>query len=331
MPRELLGIGNVELSADGKRGIFNGYALGRPGSAGSGAWIFSTEDGRLLSESAGICEWAGFTADAKQVLTINHGSLHFWNLRQDEKGRSTLEATSRVLPQADTTGAVVAAHAVPSGGQLVTLFQAGMTAAVVAEHASRLATRSHTGDAIVWDGSEGKQLHLLRGDPLWYADLNATMPEQGSGIDWMRLDEQGRLVPDVLGLCKPALSADGRRLATAYGKAFVLWDVDGGKPLSDPIYCTGAIQYLDFPGSDATKVQATLRDGSKVSWDYAGLGGALAQADVTALRQLAMAVADDKWVEEAPRLAADARPSSPAVTKLLEHFASQARALGRMR
>jgi WD40 repeat protein len=324
MPRELLGIGNVELSADGKRGIFSGYGLGRPGSEGSGAWIFSTKDGRLVSESVGICEWAGFTPDAKQVLTINHGSLHFWNLRQDEKGPSTFEATSRVLPQADTTGAVVVDHPVWGAGQFVTLFQAGMTGAVVAEHGSRLATRSRTGDVLVWDGTEGKPLHLLRGDPLWNdADLNA---EQGSGIDWMRLDEQG-LSAEHLGLCKPALSAEGRRLATAYGRAFVIWDVDSAKPLSDPIYCAVEIQYLDFPAGDPTKVQATLRDGSKVSWDYADLGGPLAQADATALRQLAMAVADDKWVDEAPRLAADARPSSPAVTKLLEHFASQARAL----
>jgi hypothetical protein len=327
MPQELFGIGNVELSADGKRGIFSGYGLGRPGSAGSGAWIFSTEDGRLVSESVGICEWAGFTPDAKQVFTINHGSLHFWNLRQDEKGRLTLEATSRVLPQADTTGAVVADHPVRGAGQFVTLFQAGMTDAVVAEHGSRLATRSRTGDVIVWDGTEGKPPHLLRGDPLWNdADLNAKMPEEGVGIDWMRLDEQGRLAHN-LGLCKPALSVEGRRLATAYGRAFVLWDVDSAKPLSDPIYCAVEIKYLDFPASDPTKVQATLRDGSKVSWDYADLGGALAQADATALRQLAMAVADDKWVNEAPKLAANARPSSPAVTKLLEHFASEARAL----
>jgi WD40 repeat protein len=328
MPGELKGIGNVEVSADGKRGIFSGYGQGRPGSEGSGAWIFSTEDGRLASDSVGICEWAGFTPDAKQVLTITHGNLHFWNLRQDEKGLSTFEATSRMLPQADTAGAVVADHPVPAAGQLVTLFQAGMTGAGAAEHSSRLATRSRTGDVIVWDGTEGKPLHLLRGDPLWYdADLNATMPEQSSGIDSMRLDEHGSPVHDVLGLCKPALSAEGRRLATAYGRAFVLWDVDSGKPLSDPIYCAGEILYLEFAASDPTKVQATLQDGSTVSWDYAGLGGALAQTDATALRQLAIAVADDKWVDEAPGLAAHARPSSPAVTKLLEHFASQARAL----
>jgi len=322
MPRELLAIGNVELSADGNRGIFSS----RPGSAGSGAWIFSTEDGRLLSESVGIWEWAGFTPDAKQVLTIKHGDLHFWNLRQEEKGRLTLEATSRVLPQADTTGSVVADDPVRGAGQFVTLFQAGMTGAVVAEHGSRLATRSRTGDVIVWDRTEGKPPHLLRGDPLWNdADPNAKIPEQ-AGIEWMRMDEQRRFVLGR-GLGKPALSAEGRRLATAYGRAFVLWDVDSAKPLSDPIYCAVEIQCLDFPASDPTKVQATLRDGSKVSWDYADLGGALAQADATALRQLAIAVADDKWVDEAPRLAADARPSSPAVTKLLEHFASQARAL----
>ena len=259
MPRELLGIGNVELSADGKRGIFTGYALGRPGSAGSGAWIFSTEDGRLLSESVGIWEWAGFSPDAKQVLTIKHGDLHFWNLRQDEKGLTTFEATSRVLPQADTTGAVVADDPVRDAGQFVTLFQAGMDGAVVAEHGSRLATRSRAGDVIVWDGTEGKPPHLLRGDPLWNdADLNAKMPA-------MRLDEQGFPVHG-LGSCKPALSAEGRLLATAYGRAFVLWDVDSAKPLSDPIYCAVEIQYLDFPASDPTKVQATLRDGSKVSW-----------------------------------------------------------------
>ena len=109
MPRELE-IGNVELSADGKLRNLQWLRLRPSGSEGSGAWIFSTKDGRLVSESVEICEWAGFTPDAKQVLTINHGSLHFWNLRQDEKGRTTFEATSRVLPQADTTGAVVADH-----------------------------------------------------------------------------------------------------------------------------------------------------------------------------------------------------------------------------
>jgi WD40 repeat protein len=312
MPRVLKGIGNVELSADGKRGIFTGYGLRRPGSEGSGAWIFSTEDGRLLSDSVGIWEWAGFTPDAKQVLTINHGSLHFGNLRQDEKGRTTFEATNRVLSQADPTDAVVADHPVSGAGQFVTLFQAGMTGAVVAEQSSRLATRSGTDDVIVWDGTEGKPLHLLRRDPLWNdEDLHTKMPVPGSG----------------LGLCKPALSAEGRRLATAYGRAFVLWDVDTGKPLSDPIYCASEIQSLDFPASDPTKVQATLRDGGTVSWDYADLGGALTQADATTLRQLAIAVADDKWVDEAPRLAAGARPSSPALTKLLEHLSSQARAL----
>src|SRR5207244_7665038 len=136
--------------------------------------------------------------DAKQVLTINHGSLHFWNLRQDEKGPSTFEATSRVLPQADTTGAVVADHHVRGADQFATLFQAGMTGAVVAEHASRLATLSRTGDVIVWDGTEGKPLHLLRGDPVWNdADPNAETPEQGSG----------------LGICTPALRAEARGLA----------------------------------------------------------------------------------------------------------------------
>ena len=228
------------------------------------------------------------------------------------------------------TGAKVAEQPGPDAGQLVTLFQEGMTGAVVAEHSSRIATRSRTGDVIVWEGTEGKPLHLLKGDPLWYdADLNATTPEQNNGSDSMHLDEQGNPFHDVLGPCKPALSADGRRLATAYGRAFVLWDVESGKPLSDPIYCAAEILHLDFPDSDATKVQATLRDGSKVSWNYADSGGALAQADSTVLRQLAIAVADDKWVDDAPKLAAEARPSSPLVTKLLEHFASQARALGK--
>lgn len=310
MPREL-GIGNVELSADGKRGIFTGYGLGRAGSEGSGAWIFSTEDGRLLSDSVGIWEWAGFTPDAKQVLTINHGSLHFWNLRQDEKGRTTFEATNRVPPQANATDAVVADH-VSGAGQFVTLFQAGMTGAVVAEHSNRVATRSGTDDVIVWDGIEGKPIHLLRRDPLWNdVDLNTKMPVPGSGV----------------GLCKPALSADGRRLATAYGRAFVLWDVESANPLSDPIYCASEIQSLDFSATDQTKVQATLRDGSTVSRAYADVGDPLTQGDATTLRQLAIAVADDKWVDEAPRLAAGARPSSPALTKLLEHLASQARAL----
>jgi hypothetical protein len=123
------------------------------------------------------------------------------------------------------------------------------------------------------------------------------------------------------------LSGDGQRLAAAYGRAFVIWDVESGKPLSDPIYCASEIRALYFSSDDSTKVEVTLQDGNKISWDYAGLDAPLSKPDAAALQKLALAVAKDSWVDDAPKLAADAHPSSPIVAKLLEHFASQARAL----
>ena len=81
-----------------------------------------------------------------------------------------------------------------------------------------------------------------------------------------------------------------------------------------------------FREATRRRCEATARDGSKVQWEYADLHGTLPQSDATVLQQLALAVADDKWVDEATKLAADTHPSSPVVAKLLEHFASQARA-----
>jgi WD40 repeat protein len=276
-----LPINSAELSADSELGIFTVFRRGAIEGETSGAWLFSTKDGALLSDSVGKCEWAGFTPDQQQVLTISHGSLHFWNLRRNKDGRTIFEATGPALTQAN------------------------MAVAVVADHGALVMTRSVAGEVIVWDRIEGKPLHWLRRDPLW------------NDVD---LDSE-------VFICKPAVSANARRYATAFGRALVVWDADSGKPLSDPVYCAAQIRELDFPPSDSSKVEATLTDGSKVSWDYADLTGAFTQVDATTLQQLAMAVADDKWLDEAPRLAAEARPSSPAVTKLLEHFASQARAL----
>jgi hypothetical protein len=285
MPREGLQISSVELAPDGERGIFSAYGEGDAGGATSGAWVFSAKDGTLLSDSIARCAWAGFSADGKQVLTVNDGRVTIWNLRRDEKGRVTFEGTGRVLPQ----------------GRMET--------AVLGENGGRLATRSSDGGVIVWDAVNGKPLHWLNRDRLW--DLALPIERQ-----------------DLIPLpCKPALSADGRRLATPYERSFVIWDVENGKPLSDPIFCPDEIQSLAFPERASSKLKVTLHDGSEFSWDYAGLDNPLAKADVTVLRGLAVAVAEDKWVTEAPKLAASNKPASPALAKLLEHFASQARAL----
>jgi WD40 repeat protein/energy-coupling factor transporter ATP-binding protein EcfA2 len=186
--------------------------------------------------------------------------------------------------------------------------QGRMETAALAENGGPLATRSKDGEVIVWDAN-GKPLHWLNRNRLW--DL--ALPS-----------ERQDLIPLP---CKPALSADGRRLATPYEQSFVIWDVESGKPLSDPIFCSGEIQSLAFPERASSKLKVTLHNGSEFWWDYAGLDNPLAKADVTILRDLAVAVAEDKWVTEAPKLAASNKAASPALAKLLEHFASQARAL----
>jgi WD40 repeat protein len=186
--------------------------------------------------------------------------------------------------------------------------QGRMESAILAENGDRLATRSKDGEVIVWDAN-GKPLHWLNRNRLWDLDLPS---------------ERQDMFPFP---CKPALAADGRRLATPYEKSFVIWDVESGKPLSDPIFCSGEIQSLAFSDRASSKLKVTLQDGSEFWWDYAGLDNPLAIADVTILRDLAVAVAEDKWVTEAPKLAANNKAASPALAKLLKHFASQARRL----
>jgi WD40 repeat protein len=286
MPRESLEISSVELSPDSERGIFTAHGEGEAGGSTSGAWVFNAKDGTLLSDSIARCAWAGFSADGKQVLTVNDGRVTIWNLQLDEKGHVTCKSTGRVLPQGR------------------------MESAVLAESGGRLATRSKDGEVIVWD-TNGKPLHWLNRNRLWDLDLPS---------------ERQDMFPFP---CKPALAADGRRLATPYEKSFVIWDVESGKPLSDPIFCGGEIQSLAFSDRAFSKVKVTLEGGSEFWWDYAGLDKPLAKADVTILRDLAVAVAEDKWVIEAPKLAANNKVASPALAKLLEHFASQAGALSK--
>jgi WD40 repeat protein len=185
-----------------------------------------------------------------------------------------------------------------------------MESAVLAENGARLATRSKDGEVIVWDAN-GKPLHWLNRNRLWDLDLPS---------------ERQDMFPFP---CKPALAADGRRLATSYEKSFVIWDVESGKPLSDPIFCPGEIQSLAFSDRASSKLKVTLQDGSEFSWDYAGLDLPLSKSDAAALQKLALAVANDTWVEDSANLATEAHSSSPVVAKLLEHFASQARELRR--
>ena len=77
----------------------------------------------------------------------------------------------------------------------------------------RLATRSADGGVIVWDAVNGKPLHWLNRSASW--DLALPIERQ-----------------DLIPLpCKPALSADNRRLATPYERSFVIWDVETGSRL----------------------------------------------------------------------------------------------------
>ena len=285
-------ISSAELSGDGQWGILSGFREDGRGGAGSGAWIFRVKDGKLLSGKVGPCEWAGFSPDRRQVLTIEFGRLTFWDLGQDANGTMTFAKTQPVLAQADMAGAGIAANG------------------------TRIATRSVNGEVIVWNKADGKPLQTLRRNPLWNdVDLDSTEPNPNEDVRAQTIS------------CKPALNADGRLLATAYGRGFVIWDVDSGKPLSDPVICAAEIRSLEFSASDSTKVIATLRDGSSTSWDHATHGGSLVKADLAVLQKLALAVANDQWVDEVPKLAANTHPALPVVAKLLEHFASQARAL----
>ena len=58
---ESTAINGAELSADGELGIFTVFRKGALEGEVSGAWLFRTKDGTILSDSVGKCEWAGFT------------------------------------------------------------------------------------------------------------------------------------------------------------------------------------------------------------------------------------------------------------------------------
>lgn len=184
--------------------------------------------------------------------------------------------------------------------------QSGMKSAVLAEGGSHLATWSSTGEVIVWDTAKWAPVHRFTSDPLWNTG------------DWSN--------------CAPALSRDGRRLATAYDRAFVIWDITSGKRLSDPIYCPARLERLAFVGPGSAQIEATLSTDdersqmSTLTWGYADVTDALDEKGVKELGDLARAVAAGDWVAKAPELVAQ-KDCPRVVAALLEHFAVQARAL----
>jgi WD40 repeat protein len=277
-----LKISGVELAADGKRGVIRAERNTRGGPRVE-AWMFSTDDGKLLVD---------FLSPDRSQSAPNCDWIGF---DRDGKCVLTIDEKSGQMffwnqgPEAES-GQLTFKRTGPI------LPQAGMVSAVFAERGNRMVTWSSHAEAIVWDTVSWKPLRWLSRDPLW------SVPEKSE--------------------CAPALSSDGRRLATAYGKAFVIWDVENGKPLSDPIFCTGMIERLAFLDGGPARVRATLSDGNVLTWDYADLIGVLVDSDIRVLGQLASAIADDKWVDEAPKLVGNGRHE--AVVKLVKHFAQQA-------
>ena len=197
-----------------------------------------------------------------------------------------------------------------------------MTGAVVAEHGSRLATRSRTGDVIVWDGTEEKPLQLLRGDPLWNdADLNT---EQGSGITGCT----GRTMafcrtPRMMQACAERRGG-GSLLPTEEPSLSGMSTARNRSPI--PIIAPLKSSTLISPPATRRRSRRRCETGAR----FSGITPTSAAPWPKLMpRPYGNSQRPSQMISgcEAPRLAADARTSSPAVTKLLEHFASQARAL----
>src|SRR5208283_4783406 len=73
--------------------------------------------------------------------------------------------------------------------------------------------------------------------------------------------------------CRPVLSDDWRRLAASFDKKVVIWDVDDGKPLSDPIDCGETVTFLNFPNGSSNELRAHLQNGAEVVWKFTDVPG----------------------------------------------------------
>jgi WD40 repeat protein len=183
--------------------------------------------------------------------------------------------------------------------------QPGMKSVVLADGGSHLATWSGAGEVIVWDTVKWAPVHRFTSDPLWNTG------------DWSN--------------CEPALSRDGRRLATAYDRAFVIWDVTSGKRLSDPIYCPARLERLAFVGPGSARIEATVSTDdersqmSPLTWDYADVSDVLDEKAIGHLRQLAAWVAGGDWASRVPEFAPQTVGDPKVVKALFAHFASQSR------
>jgi hypothetical protein len=143
--------------------------------------------------------------------------------------------------------------------------QPGVQWAATDQNAKILVTLSDNGSGIVWDTSNWQ--------PVGHIDR---------GASWDSLRDERLVTP------RPVLSKDGRRLAAAFGEHVMIWDVDSGKPLADPIDCVQQVDALTFPNPLSNELHVKLHDGAEVVWKSTDLPSpsALAQKDIEALTAL---------------------------------------------
>jgi len=306
LPANIFRINRVDLAADGKRGLIGAHKNDDASNVITEAQMFSTKDGKMLFD---------FLHPDSRLPQPPTSDSSLTDVTPSDSLSTTVDTTCDWIGFTPDGNCVVTINSgqmffwektpktEPAGFSFARtgriLRQTNMASAVFAERGNRLVTWSDYAEAIVWDTVSWKPLRWLSRDPLWSVGAQRK--------------------------CSPALSSDGRRLATAYDKAFVIWDVESGKPLSDPIFCKYSIERLVFLDGGSERVEATLEDGRVFTWEYADLIGTLAEADIEDLTQLASTIADDKWVEEAPKIVGSGHHE--AVIRLRNYFAQQADAL----
>jgi len=236
----------------------------------------------LILNQAGGLKSAQFSPDGSQILTVAGTNARVWDA---QTGRPVSELMKHRL-------AIESAQFSPDGKRIVTASQdktarvwdaqTGQPLTDPMTHSNRVAsadfsmdgmrivTASFDATARVWDAQTGEPLT----DPMKYPDIKdtSTNTARGSGNVYSQNvvgyvnTEDGRTEVFSLTPMHTQFSPDGKRIVTASDKTVLVWDVQTGQPLTEPLKHSRAVLSAQF-SSDGMWIVTASEGGTTRVWD----------------------------------------------------------------
>ncbi len=236
----------------------------------------------LILKPTGELKSAQFSPDGSRILTVAGSEARVWDAQTGrpvseemkhrmaiQSAQFSLDGKRIVTASMDKTARVWDAQT----GQPLTdpmTHSNGVASADFSMDGMRILTTAFDATARVWDAQTGEPLT----DPMKHPDIkdSSNNSAKGSGnvysqnvVGYMHT-EDGRTEMLSLKSMRAQFSPDGKRIVTTTDKTVFVWDVQAGKPLTEPLKHGSAVLSAQF-SSDGRWIVTASADGTTRVWD----------------------------------------------------------------